>query len=522
MNRRKFLRGLGGACLAAPFLPSVNERMAKAQGVANEPPLRVIYFYTHFGVIMNHWLPEKEDGVLDASSFAGKSTEVLGPLASKILCLRGLRSYGGYVEFPDSTLMGLGAINVDPHEQANGAKLTCSLLKASNNRVATGMSIDHEIANQLHPTRKPLVLSCGPDNNKSPKDVISFSEPLVQFPATSNPNVPFNELTGLFQGGTVNNPDDYQAKRGKSILDLVSDDLDSYSMLTMSGADKKRISDWKDLLTDTTGSIGEMNAQCSREFADSLISADDLKATANPSMVGAGLATGFTLGSSVMFKIMALNMICDSVRSLIFQLPGYVVYNWDGVVTSKDHHGLSHRVGSCAVGGNCYVDSSGVGVIQLLKNIDKWIAKKYFEMINLFDSIDEGDSQLLDNTATVWLHEMSDGGSHDQHNLPTLIAGGLGGKLKRGVIVNVEGKPLGLGNSEKYCVDDINGSFPGSGSGSNSGNVPINKLHVTLANAVGCQAPGGGPMAEWGQFDSTGGPAAGITKPGELTEIKNA
>jgi len=38
-------------------------------------------------------------------------------------------------------------------------------------------------------------------------------------------------------------------------------------------------------------------------------------------------------------------------------------------------------------------------------------------------------------------------------------------------------------------------------------------------NGCGCQAEGGGPMMEWGQFDSAS-LAAGITKPGELSELR--
>ena len=38
MNRRVFLRGIGGASLAAPFLPSIYEKAAKAQGTT--PPRR--------------------------------------------------------------------------------------------------------------------------------------------------------------------------------------------------------------------------------------------------------------------------------------------------------------------------------------------------------------------------------------------------------------------------------------------------------------------------------------------------
>ena len=47
MNRRVFLRGIGGVSLAAPFLQSVAEQEAKAQSTT--PPKRLVIFFTHNG-----------------------------------------------------------------------------------------------------------------------------------------------------------------------------------------------------------------------------------------------------------------------------------------------------------------------------------------------------------------------------------------------------------------------------------------------------------------------------------------
>ena len=57
-NRRVMLRGLGGAAVAAPFLPSVAEREAKAQGMTATAPKRLIVFYTHYGCLTTPVVPE--------------------------------------------------------------------------------------------------------------------------------------------------------------------------------------------------------------------------------------------------------------------------------------------------------------------------------------------------------------------------------------------------------------------------------------------------------------------------------
>ena len=56
MNRRVFLRGIGGVSLAAPFLQSVDEKKAKAQ--ATTPPKRLVIFFTHNGCLTDRWWPK--------------------------------------------------------------------------------------------------------------------------------------------------------------------------------------------------------------------------------------------------------------------------------------------------------------------------------------------------------------------------------------------------------------------------------------------------------------------------------
>ena len=71
------------------------------------------------------------------------------------------------------------------------------------------------------------------------------------------------------------------------------------------------------------------------------------------------------------------------------------------------------------------------------------------------------------------------------------------------------------GTSEASCT---NGTDVGFGTGSQGGNVPLNKLYVTLLNAIGA-TNAGMPITQFGVCDSND-LAAGITKPGELDLIK--
>ncbi len=62
---------------------------------------------------------------------------------------------------------------------------------------------------------------------------------------------------------------------------------------------------------------------------------------------------------------------------------------------------------------------------------------------------------MLDNSATVWFQEMSDGNAHNLNNLPILQAGSCGGYFKIGQAVNVEGGVADMtpGHSDEDCKD---------------------------------------------------------------------
>ena len=59
-------------------------------------------------------------------------------------------------------------------------------------------------------------------------------------------------------------------------------------------------------------------------------------------------------------------------------------------------------------------------------------------LVGKLDGFTEGSGTVLDNSATVWFQEMSDGDSHNLNNLPILQAGSCGGYFKTGQAVCVE------------------------------------------------------------------------------------
>ena len=179
-------------------------------------------------------------------------------------------------------------------------------------------------------------------------------------------------------------------------------------------------------------------------------------------------------------------------------------YNFSGLGITDESHNLSHRLDNANMTGLATRTRS-----RCSQTIDKYYVSKFAKLVGMLDGIKNGDgSTLLDNTATVWFNEMSDGNAHNLNNLPIIQAGGCGGYFKTGWAVNVDTANTGSatltqGNSESQCANgtgDGQRHQPGHRDRSEaSANAPINKYFCNIMNAMGVKA------------DSTGFPAKGGT-----------
>lgn len=320
LGRRLFLRGAAGAALATPFLSSLGGS-ARAQEVT--APRRVVIFYTNNGCLTNRWFPKLAgaDGVVDAAALEGTTLAALGSHASKLLFPRGLgMAPKGFNLTVD------GVQRFDPHDQGMGSKLTCAPLDPTGEYYALSHSLDHEIARAINPagtTESPLLLSVG-FAGTSVKQIVSYSASRTPYPPETNPTTVYTTLTGLFSGGEVTEAD-YRVARGKSVIDLVTDDLQTFKRLRMSSADYKKVDDWLALLRATEEQV--VPAHCNAETAAQLgLTAESVKAAGG----GRGGFGGASLeaGGDIMLKLIALSMVCDTNRSIVMQWPGFTTFNF--------------------------------------------------------------------------------------------------------------------------------------------------------------------------------------------------
>src|SRR5688500_1176898 len=366
MHRRIFLRGLGGACVAAPFLGSVAERAVKAQGVAATPPKRLIVMFTHYGCLTTKFFPANSHGPLTAADLEPTSLKHLAPYASKVLLPRGIRAMN---EWTSGLERGQGN---DPHTQVGGSYFTCQPVTPNSddpfsfdpatkaNAKPIGPSLDHVIAKQLSPNGIPLFMRIGNVATRT-SSAISYSGPEEQFPGLGDPSQIYSGLTGLFGDGPMT-PDGYKAIKGKSIIDLVEDDLATLERFDMSQSDKLKLAAWKEVLHQTGTVV--TTAQCNEEMATML------GATVRGMGMGGDVSAKIndTLdGADIYSNLAVLAAICNSNPVIFLKYPGNYVYRALGV--ELESHSASHRLNNANMSGTC-VD----GALAMLTTIDDFYA----------------------------------------------------------------------------------------------------------------------------------------------------
>jgi hypothetical protein len=525
VNRRIFLRGLGGACVAAPFLGSVGSRSVRGQSVT--PPKRLIVMFTHYGCVTTRFFPAKSHGALTAADLESTTLAPLVPYVDKLLLPRGIRAMN---EWTGYLLRGQGN---DPHIQVVGSYFTCQPVSPNSDDPFSfdtstrfppkpvGPSLDHVMAQQLSPGQVPLFMRVG-NRLENTTSTVSYSAAETPFPGIGSAAQIFGGLTGLFPGGGSMTPDSYQAARGKSILDLVSDDLDTLARFDMSQSDRDKLAAWKELLYQTGQAAGSL--VCSENGAAGLgLTAENIGLTSSAASGGDVLTTKVTDSldvADIYSNLAVLAAICNANPVIFLKYPGQYIYT--GLGLELDAHGLSHRIGNAGMQGTCVE-----GVLDMILEIDAFHARKFAHLVGQLNAIDEGDGTLLDNTASVWFQEMSDGCSHNLNNLPIVQAGGAGGYFKTGWAVNVEDASANLtpGNSEFWCAQGALDQFQSlgqeSGTDASYANAPINKYYCTLMNALGVKAgadgfPALGGTAEvthYGMYDKTEDFIGGGTNP---------
>jgi len=402
IDRRRFVKGLGAAALALPFVELLRPGRIRAAGVAK----RVIFFYFPDGVPgqSQNGEPSKFHPTGSESSF--DLPEVLSPLAafkSECVFFRGL-SMGG----------------TDSGSHPGGTK---KLLTAFDG--GYGESIDQYLARTVGsnaPYRHLYLGAMANQNNASGDKHISYPSAGQSITPEDNPRKAFDLLFGSIAGsGSTPEVDPTKA----TIIDGVIDDVET--LRSQLGAIEQ--------------SKLDMHLESLREV-EKRIKGGGVVPTAsceNPSVD----TTGFTDGElykdekfpsllKAQIDVMVLAMACGLTKVGVIQgsqhtselimsrFPGTEMYtpNFDMRSHQASHYGASHDYAK---------PEFQAFVLQC-----KWWVEQFAYLLGELQKRPEDGGTMLDNSIVVLCTEVCDGNTHLHDDMPFILAGRAGGAISPG------------------------------------------------------------------------------------------
>ena len=398
ISRRTFLRGIG-ASIALPALDVMAPSMARAQSMGMSDPTRLLAFYVPNGIVMNQWTPT------DAGSNY-VLPPILQPLSNvkdDLLVLTGIANEPARPDGPGDHASGTGSFLTAAHP-----------FKTEGRDIENGISMDQVAANAIGAQTTFPSLQLGSEGGSSVGNCdsgyscayarnISWAGPATPLPKDIYPHAVFDRLFGGF------NAEEDMAARARrlrykqSVLDFVKDDA-TRLQAKLGKSDKLKMDEYLTSLREVETRLQSMVPEPS-----SCVPGD------RPAMAG-----DVRDQVRAMCDLMVLAFQCDLTRVITYMLGNAGsnrVYNFLGI--GDGHHQISHHQGNATN-------------ISQLTSIDIWEIEQLAYLLERMKSVQEGESNLLDNSLVFFSSEIEDGNSHSHYNLPIILAGRGGGVINTG------------------------------------------------------------------------------------------
>ncbi|MFO1066073.1 MAG: DUF1552 domain-containing protein [Pirellulales bacterium] len=203
------------------------------------------------------------------------------------------------------------------------------------------------------------------------------------------------------------------ATNDRRLLDLVIEDA-SRLRSSLGAADRRRIDEY----LESIHSVEQRLDNLERTDRGRWEPRSSLDATAMP---GESIPEKHAEHCKLMLDMIVLAFQTDITRVATFMF-GNSVSNINfsflpGV--SEAHHSLSHH-------------QNEEDKLRQYELIARWHVEQYGYLLERLKSIQEGESNLLDNSMILFGSDLRDGNSHSPHNLPITVAGKAGGRLQTG------------------------------------------------------------------------------------------
>jgi hypothetical protein len=404
-HRRAFLRG-AGVTMALPWLESFNVWGDEPkQNPASEAPVRLAVLFSGNGFHSKEWWARGEGKAMELG-------RVLAPVADfreKLTFVRGL--------YHEEARKG----NI--HSSQTGNMLSGAPI-ASGGEIRSGTSFDQLLAQTYgRSTKVPsLVLACEHSNPSVHKNYsmlysshISWSSPTTPTPLELYPALAFDRL---FKDAAT--PGD------KSVLDAVLADASSLRR-NISSADQRKLDEYLDSVREVEKRIENAGKRGEVQGWRPTLAKPNIPRPAD------GIPQDVAEHMRLMCDILVLGFQTDTTRITTLKL-------------NNDHSAL--RFPNLPS-----VQQAGHGIDYMIHHLlshsdgEDWLKVNQFFLEQLaylarkLEAIQEGPRTLLDNSMVMLCSSMMAGARHDNDQLPVLLLGGAGGRLKTGRALDYTGKP---------------------------------------------------------------------------------
>ena len=402
LSRRRMLRGLG-VSVALPFMDAMAPALQAARS-GTGPALRMGFVYVPNGImdLKGEWTPHGVGADFEFSEI----TKGFEPHRRHLSVLSGLAHLNGRA----------GGDGAGDHARAGATFLTGARpVKTEGIGIRAGVSADQIAARELgkHTQFGSLELGieepsvaggCDSGYSCAYTNTISWRTPVAPNPVEDNPRRLFERLFG--DGESTDKSEQLaRLREQRTILDFVREDL-SRLRASLGPDDRRKLEEYLHSIRDLERRIERAESQNDR----------DLPRMDRPG----GPPDNFTEHAKLMIDLQVLAFQADLTRVTTFMMGREGTWrSYPGIGVPDAHHAMTHH-------------SHDPEKIAKVIVINKHHVAMFGYMLEKMRSIQDGDGSLLDHSMLVYGSSISDGNQHLHHDLPIVLAGGGGGRLRTG------------------------------------------------------------------------------------------
>ncbi|MCC6507572.1 MAG: DUF1552 domain-containing protein [Pirellulaceae bacterium] len=369
-------------------------------GSSSPMPKRFAALFMACGVNAKHWWAKGSGTEMEL----GQSLTPLEPLKSKVNVISGL--------------FNKNATGVGIHPGQTGNILSgASLQKGAELR--GGISVDQLLANHLgqQTSQASLVLGCEQpitgyhETNFSMaySSHISWQNATSPVPMEVYPSLAFDSLF-----------DNRGSRRNQSVLDRVQEHANSLKRQVSAG-DQAKLDEYMTSVREVEKKIERMRDDQGKATEKAQSRGGNLATMKRPDN---GLPEDIREHMRLMCDIVALAFQTDKTRFATLLLCRDISGLFYPFLDVRNaHHSASHDDGS-----------------PEFERISRYYCSQLAYLASRLEAMPEGEGTVLDNSCIMFINNMWSGSKHDSNKVPLLTAGGLGGTLATGRVLDYNGR----------------------------------------------------------------------------------